>query len=378
MSNGNDDIVVTVVDNYIGGAFVPPVVIVVADVDAPSSANISDYLDVTNPSTGHVIGRVALSSPHDVDYAVQAASDALASWSNHWTIKARAAIMLKFHALIQLHAQELAELIVKENGKNITEALAEVAKGNETVEYACSLPQLAAGRTLQVSSGVTCHDQRRPLGVVASIVPFNFPFMVPFWTIPIALVMGNCIILKPSEKVPLTMHRVAQLLTQAGVPPGVFGMVQGTQQVVQALIQHPDVQAITFVGSSPVAHIVASSCRQLHKKCTALGGAKNHLVALPDCEAETAANDICVSFAGCAGQRCMAASVLLVVGQQDELLQHLLAKAKAIQVSTKCGLQQLKCCVCVNGISHSPTLLHYYSSQSLCCSPAVVLEKWGQ
>ncbi|GKY98274.1 hypothetical protein MPSEU_000785000 [Mayamaea pseudoterrestris] len=290
---------VVTIDNYISGTFVPP--------------STKEYMNVHNPADGAVIAKVALSNETDVDKAVAAAQTAFASWSK-LTIKTRAAIMLKFHALVQEHANELAQLIVKENGKNITEALADVAKGNETVEYACSLPQLAAGRLMQVSSGgVYCRDDRRPLGVVASIVPFNFPFMVPMWTLPIALVMGNCVVLKPSEKVPLTMHRAMQLLTQAGVPSGVVQLVQGAAAPVQALMRHPNVKAVTFVGSSPVARIIKEECNRLHKRCIALGGAKNHLVALSDCDVSTAASDITVSFAGCAGQRCMAASVLLHV-----------------------------------------------------------------
>lgn len=212
-----------------------------------------------------------------------------------------------------------------------------VAKGNETVEYACSLPQLAQGTTLKVSGAVECTDRRDPLGVIASIVPFNFPFMVPMWTVPIALVMGNTVVLKPSEKVPLTMHRVAALFETAGFPPGVFNMVQGTRESVEALIDNPSVKAVTFVGSSPVAKIVSTRCRALHKRCTALGGAKNHLVALPDCEAEGASSDICVSFAGCAGQRCMAASVLMTIGKQEELVTKLVEKAKKLEAGSAPG-----------------------------------------
>lgn len=174
-------------------------------------------------------------------------------------------------------------------------------------------------------------DRRDPLGVVASIVPFNFPFMVPMWTIPIALVMGNTVVLKPSEKVPLTMTLAAALFEKAGFPDGVFNMVQGTRESVEAIIDHPSVKAVTFVGSSPVAKMVSSRCRALHKRCNALGGAKNHLVALPDCEVEGAASDICVSFAGCAGQRCMAASVLMLMGKQEELLKSLIDKAAKLE-----------------------------------------------
>ena len=248
--------------------------------------------------------------------------------------------MLKFHFLIESHKDELAKIIVIENGKNYTEAMADVAKGNETVEYACSLPQLAKGNVLEVSRGVMCQDKRAPLGVVACVVPFNFPFMVPMWTVPIALVMGNTVVLKPSEKVPLTMRRVSELMIDSGFPAGVFNMVNGTVESVNALIDHKDVRAVTFVGSSPVAKIVSTRCQFLNKRCTALGGAKNHLIALPDCELESAARDILVSFAGCSGQRCMAASVLLIVGEgetQDLLLKLVVSKAAALNAGTGAG-----------------------------------------
>lgn len=310
-------VTVTTVENYINGSF-----------QAPATG---EFLDVLSPADLSVVGKVAVSDTSDVAKAVDAASKAFLSWSS-MTTKARAAIMMRFHALIREHAQELAELIVLENGKNITEALADVAKGNETVEYACSLPQLAQGRSLQVSGQVFCEDKRVPLGVVASIVPFNFPFMVPMWTMPIALVMGNTMILKPSEKVPLTMNRVGDLIEKAGFPPGVFNMVHGTKEAVQAIVQHPQVKAVTFVGSSPVAKIVREACHAGHKRCTALGGAKNHLVALHDCETEGAAKDIMVSFAGCAGQRCMAASVLLLADAPADLLENVIGNAKAIEL----------------------------------------------
>mmetsp|Transcript_32148 Transcript_32148/g.47947 ORF Transcript_32148/g.47947 Transcript_32148/m.47947 type:complete len:566 (-) Transcript_32148:144-1841(-) len=316
---------ITEVNNYINGSFVPPIK--------------SSYLPVINPSTSKEVGSVALSGKDDVSAAVSAASAAFPAWSN-LTMKSRVAILLKFHYLIREHATELAKLIVIENGKNMTEALADVAKGNETVEYACSLPQIAQGKTLQVSREVTCMDRRDALGVVASIVPFNFPLMVPMWTVPIALACGNTVVLKPSEKVPLTMMRVAELFKEAGLPDGVFNMVQGTKEVVEALIDHPTVRAVTFVGSSPVANIVATRCRNLNKRVTALGGAKNHLIALPDCEVEGASSDIVVSFAGCAGQRCMAASVLLVMGdgeQQKALQEKIIDKASKIEPGSEAG-----------------------------------------
>ena len=254
------------------------------------------------------------------------------------TVKSRASIMLKFHSLIRQNATELANLIVLENGKNITEALADVAKGNETVEYACSLPQLMQGKVDRVSSQVTCQDRRDPLGVVVSIVPFNFPFMVPHWTLPIALVTGNTIVLKPSEKVPLTMYKVIELFEEAGFPKGVVNLVNGTKDAVNSLIDHPLVRAVTFVGSSPIAKLVSDKCHTLNKRCTALGGAKNHLIALPDCDTQSAASDIVVSYAGCAGQRCMAASVLLIVGGDNKaLLESVVEKASTIQPGTESG-----------------------------------------
>jgi len=337
----------TVVDNYINGTFVPP--------------TTNAYLPVTSPTTSTAIGSVALSSKSDVNAAVSAASAAFPSWSA-LTIKSRAAIMLKFHGLLRDHAAELAQLIVRENGKNMTEALADVAKGNETVEYACSLPQLAQGKTLKVSSAVSCTDSRVPLGVIASIVPFNFPLMVPMWTVPIALVMGNTVVLKPSEKVPLTMRRVAELVKDSGFPDGVFNMVQGTREVVEGLIDHDDVKAVTFVGSSPVASLVASRCRNLNKRVTALGGAKNHLIALPDCETEGASSDIVVSYAGCAGQRCMAASVLLIVGEgpkQDELLKKVVEKASKIEPGTGPGQMG----AVIDAASHKKILGHIEASE---------------
>lgn len=314
----------TEVNNYINGQTVPP-------------ATLS-YIPVESPITSSQIATVALSSKADVDSAVETAQKSFQGWSG-LTMKSRAAIMLKFHNLVRENAQELAELIVKENGKNITEALADVAKGNETVEYAASLPQLAQGKNLRVSSQVTCQDRRDPLGVVASIVPFNFPFMVPMWTLPIALVCGNTVVCKPSEKVPLTMYRTMELWKEAGLPDGVLNLVQGGKEAVESLIAHPNVRAVTFVGSSPIASIVKTQCNALQKRCTALGGAKNHLVALPDCNIKETARDVVVSSAGCAGQRCMAASVLLLISDEseNELLDCILETAKKIQPGTGSG-----------------------------------------
>ena len=235
------------------------------------------------------------------------------------------------------HKQALVDAIVLENGKNEAEALGDVAKGLETVEWACSMPQLISGDILKVSRGVTCHDVNEPVGVVACVVPFNFPFMVPMWTVPIALAAGNCVILKPSEKVPLTMQITAHLMKAAGIPDGVFQIVHGDVVAVQSICDHPDIVAVSFVGSSKVAEIVSKRCRALNKRVLALGGAKNHLVALDDCDVEMASRDIVASAFGCLGQRCMAASVLILVGDCEKLLQRVVERASALKAGQKKG-----------------------------------------
>lgn len=257
----------TTVNNYIDNQYVEP--------------KTGKYMDVTSPHDGAVIGKVALSDASDVEAAVESASKAFVGWSA-LTVKSRVQILIRFHQLMVKHADELADIIVLEHGKNKAEALGDVHKGNETVEYALSMPQLIQGKFLEVSRGVTCRDERRPLGVVTSIVPFNFPAMVPLWTLPIAIACGNTYILKPSEKVPLTVNRMVQLLKEAGLPDGVVNVVHGTVEPVTSLIDHPKVQGVTFVGSTKVAQIVARRARALDKKVLALGGAKNHLVTMPD------------------------------------------------------------------------------------------------
>ncbi|RKO84079.1 Aldehyde/histidinol dehydrogenase, partial [Blyttiomyces helicus] len=294
------------------------------DVEDPEA-----FLPVTSPATGATIAFVPLSRKADVDLAVVSAKKAFESWSKR-TVKDRVQILIRFHQLVIAHKDELADLIVLEHGKNRTEALADIAKGNETVEYALSLPQLIGGRNLEVSRGVYCSDLRKPLGVVASIVPFNFPFMVPFWTLPIAIATGNTLVLKPSEKVPLTMSRTVELLAAAGLPEGVVNLVNGGAEAAVAIVDHPDVQAVTFVGTTHVAEIISKRARNLNKRALCLGGAKNHLVASPDCNIDMAALDIVSSFTGCAGQRCMAASVLLTIGSQPALLEAIIIKASAL------------------------------------------------
>jgi malonate-semialdehyde dehydrogenase (acetylating)/methylmalonate-semialdehyde dehydrogenase len=212
----------------------------------------------------------------------------------------------------------------------MSEAMAEIEKAIEVTEFACSMPQMIAGEVLEVSKGVECRIDRYPVGVVASITPFNFPNMVPNWTIPNALVLGNTMVLKPSEQVPLSPQRIAELLKEAGLPDGVFNIVHGGQAVVEALCDHPGIQAITFVGSTKVAKLVYVRATSRLKRALCLGGAKNHLIVLPDAHEEMAATNIAASMSGCAGQRCMAASAMVAVGESDHIIKRLCEEARKI------------------------------------------------
>ncbi|KAJ1921334.1 hypothetical protein H4219_000650 [Mycoemilia scoparia] len=278
---------------------------------ATEAGNRLSTLEVSSPHTNEIIAYVPISGYEEVDSAVKSSEKAFLSWSG-LTYKTRAQYLLKLYNALTEHMDELADLIVKEHGKNKTEAIGEVQKGLETLEYAISLPQLVQGKVEDVSRGVQCRDERVALGVVASIVPFNFPFMVPFWTLPIAIGCGNTMVLKPSEKVPITMTRVAEI-SQSILPEGVLNIVHGDKSTVESLISHKGISAVTFVGTSAVAELISHTCTRLNKRVLALGGAKNHLVALPDCDIEMTAQDIVNSFTGCAGERCMAASALLIV-----------------------------------------------------------------
>jgi malonate-semialdehyde dehydrogenase (acetylating)/methylmalonate-semialdehyde dehydrogenase len=294
------------------------------------------YLDCINPGDDSVLCKVPLSTEPDIQKAVDAARKAQVAWAAK-TVMQRAAVMMRFHELVVANCDELTQLCVDENGKNWKEAVAEVAKGNETVAWACGMPHLMQGNYLRVSRGVTCRSVKDPVGVVACIVPFNFPFMVPMWTVPISLVAGNAVILKPSEQCPLSMAKTAELLTEAGLPAGLFQIVHGAVDSVNALCDNSGIDALTFVGSSKVARIVKHRCSKNDKKCIALGGAKNHLVSMDDCDVEMASNDIVASFSGCAGQRCMAAPVLLTVGEQPKLVDAIVKKASNLKKGQKQG-----------------------------------------
>jgi malonate-semialdehyde dehydrogenase (acetylating)/methylmalonate-semialdehyde dehydrogenase len=295
------------VKNYINGQFV--------------SCN-NKRIDVDSPLTGKVISTVPLSTYKDVDEAVTAAKKAFPVWSG-MTSKMRSQILFNYRQILEQNVESIAAIIHDENGKTMDEATAEVRKSIELTEFASSVPQIAFGEVLEVSVGVQCKSEYVPLGVVASISPFNFPHMVPHWTVPNAIAMGNCMILKPSEIAPITAMKMGEMLKQAGLPDGVFNIVNGAQDVVEAICDHPGIQAVSFVGSTPVAQIVYRRATSNLKRCLALGGAKNHLIVLPDANLELSATDIAASMCGSAGQRCMAASVMVAVGNVNPLIEKL-------------------------------------------------------
>ncbi|HET6231261.1 MAG TPA: CoA-acylating methylmalonate-semialdehyde dehydrogenase [Longimicrobiaceae bacterium] len=280
------------------------------------------HLDVFNPAEGQVISRVPLSSQEEVDQAVKSAQRAFPGWSAT-PIKERAQIFYRYRNLLEQNLDELTALVQEENGKVWGEAQAEVLKSMELTEFACSLPQMMAGEVMEVSKGVECRTDRHPVGVVASITPFNFPNMVPNWSMPNALMLGNCMILKPSELVPLSAGRIADLLREAGLPEGVFNVVHGGRETVEAICDHPGISAVSFVGSTAVAKIVYRRATATLKRALCLGGAKNHLIVLPDADVEMTASNVVASMSGCAGQRCMAASVMVGVSDVDRVVQRL-------------------------------------------------------
>jgi len=300
------------VRNYVGGKFV--------DADLP-------HLDVFDPSSGAVISRVPLSAAREVDQAVRVAQAALPAWSAT-PIKERVQVFYRYKTLLEQNIDSLSALITQENGKIASEARAEVLKSAELTEFACSLPQISPGEVLEVSRGVECRIERYPVGVVAAITPFNFPNMVPNWSIPNAVALGNCLILKPSELVPLSAGRIAELLREAGLPEGVMQVVHGGKNAVEAICDHPGIAAVSFVGSTKIAKVVYRRATSNLKRCVALGGAKNHLIVMPDADPEMTAGNVVASMSGCAGQRCMAASVMVAVSATDHIIAKMVTAAK--------------------------------------------------
>ncbi len=301
--------------NYVNGQFI--------------DSHTNKFLDIVSPLDGKLLSKVPMSSSVDLDNAVSAAKAAFTSWSKT-PIKERVQVFFRYKTLLEKNLKELAELCSEENGKTYGESVAEIEKCIELTEFATSLPQLVTGEVLEVSRGVECRTEHVALGVVASIVPFNFPSMVPNWTIPNAIALGNCMILKPSEKVPLSCAKIALLLKEAGLPDGVFNIVNGGIEIVEAICDHPGIEAVSFVGSTKVAKIVYQRSTSNYKRCLALGGAKNHLMVLPDAIPAMTAQNVAASMSGCAGQRCMAASAMIGVGNVDHIIEKICDEARKI------------------------------------------------
>jgi malonate-semialdehyde dehydrogenase (acetylating)/methylmalonate-semialdehyde dehydrogenase len=288
---------------------------------------------VFQPATGEVQAEVAYADAADVDLAVQAAAKAADAW-RETSLVARARILFAFRELLHRNVEEVAASITDEHGKVLADARGEVIRGLEVVEFACGIPHLLKGEySDQVSTGVDAYSFRQPLGVCAGITPFNFPAMVPLWMHPIAIAAGNTFVLKPSERDPSASMLVAKLYAEAGLPAGVFNVVQGDKDAVTALLDHPGVSAVSFVGSTPIAQFVHARATASGKRVQALGGAKNHAVVLPDADLDTAAAELTAAGYGSAGQRCMAISVVVAVGDAaDGLVERLAARASAIRV----------------------------------------------
>ncbi len=291
--------------------------------------------DIHNPATGAVTGQVALASKADVDEVVDVAAAALPAWAATPPAK-RAMAMFEFRDLLRKHTNELAELLSAEHGKTIPDANGEIARGIEVVEFACGIPQLLKGEYSEsVAVNVDSHSVRQPVGVVAGITPFNFPAMVPLWMYPVAIACGNTFVLKPSEKDPTVVLRIAELLAEAGLPAGVFNVVNGDKESVDALLDNPKVDAVSFVGSTPIGHYVYSRGTDSGKRVQALCGAKNHLMVMPDADMDQVTDALVGSAYGSAGERCMAISVAVPVGKKtaDRLVAALEPRIRALKVA---------------------------------------------
>jgi malonate-semialdehyde dehydrogenase (acetylating)/methylmalonate-semialdehyde dehydrogenase len=289
--------------------------------------------DVFNPATGQVTAQVALANSAEVAQAVASAQSAFAAWADTPPIR-RARVMFKFLELLNKDRDNLARMITAEHGKVFTDAQGEVTRGIDIVEFACGIPQLLKGDyTDQVSTGIDNWTMRQPLGVVAGITPFNFPVMVPMWMFPVAIAAGNCFILKPSPLDPTPSLRMAELLKEAGLPDGVFNVLQGDKDAVDALLEHPDVKAISFVGSTPIAQKIYETGAKHGKRVQALGGAKNHMVVMPDADMDQAVDALIGSAFGSAGERCMAISVGILVGEAaDRIMDNLAERTRTLKI----------------------------------------------
>jgi malonate-semialdehyde dehydrogenase (acetylating)/methylmalonate-semialdehyde dehydrogenase len=312
------------VENYINGAW--------------RKATSTEFLDVTNPATGEVIARSPISTKADLDAAVQAAAAAFPAW-RRTPPGERIQYLFKLKFILEDHIDELAKLITLENGKTFPEAKAELRRGIENVEVACGIPMMMQGYNLEdITPGVDETLIRQPLGVVAAITPFNFPAMIPFWFLPYAIACGNTLILKPSERVPLTMRRAVELIEKTGLPKGIVNLVNGGRDVVDAICDHPTIRAVSFVGSTPVAKHVYARSAAAGKRMQCQGGAKNHVIVLPDADMDLAKQIISDSAFGCAGQRCLAVSVAVTIGEAQKTFRDAIADA-ASSIKVGFGLE---------------------------------------
>jgi malonate-semialdehyde dehydrogenase (acetylating) / methylmalonate-semialdehyde dehydrogenase len=310
---------VEVLENYVGGRWTP--------------SQATSFIDVHNPARGEVIAKTPLSTRADLDAAVAAAARAFPAWRDT-PVVVRARAMLRFAHLLEQHFEEIARTVTIEHGKTIDESRGSVRRAIECVEVASAAPSLMMGYGLeQIATNVDCTVLRQPLGVVAAITPFNFPAMVPMWFLPFAVATGNCIVVKPSEQVPLSARALFRLLEQCDIPPGVFNLVNGGREIVEGICDHPGIRAVSFVGSTPVARAVYQRATHAGKRVQALGGAKNFVVIMPDANFERSIDIITESFYGCAGERCLAGSVLVPVGEaHKEARERLVESARSLKV----------------------------------------------
>src|SRR5215212_4917847 len=313
------DTTTRVLDNYVGGRW--------------TASASTERLDVTNPASGEVLARVPLSTPSELDAAVAAAREALSAWRGV-AVPERARRLFALREKLDARREDLARSVTIEMGKTLPDARAEVGRMIEMVEAACAIPTTMQGRILEdVSRNVDAETIRQPVGVCAAIVPFNFPAMVPFWFLPFAIACGNTFILKPSEQVPLTQQIAFEALDGLGLPPGVVNLVNGGREVVEGILEHPGIDAVSFVGSAPVARLVYEGAAKTGKRVQALGGAKNHMVVMPDAVIDETVKGIIGSAFGAAGQRCMAGSVVVTVADaHDKLMPPLVEATKALRV----------------------------------------------
>jgi malonate-semialdehyde dehydrogenase (acetylating)/methylmalonate-semialdehyde dehydrogenase len=289
------------IPNFIGGRWI--------------AASGTETLDVRDPATTELLGRTPLSRSDDVDAAGRAASRAFPQWRSTPAVE-RARVLFRLKALLDEHLDELAESLTREHGKTVAESKGEIRRGIENVEHACGIPTLMMGDTLEdIAPGIDCETVRQPLGVFAVITPYNFPVMIPLWFWPYAVATGNTVVLKPSEQDPLTHQKVVDLAAEAGLPPGVLNVVHGSREAVAAIVEHPDIKGVSFVGSSRTARHVYAKAGETGKRVQALGGAKNHMIVLPDADVDATTGAVVSSVFGSAGQRCLAGSVVVGVGK---------------------------------------------------------------